>query len=230
MKNAMPPRLSSALVDQLGERLREVLTLEDLHLLDQYRREFRDEYDVVVSQIRTKLGVEISGRPAKSTPAIVGKLKRSTMRLSQMQDIAGCRIVAKDTAAQNALVDQLITLFPSTIVDRRVHPSHGYRAVHVIAKPARRCVEIQVRTQLQHLWAELSEKSSDVFGIETKYGGGINRIREILKEASDAVAAIEAIEAKPSVVTEVAELRINIEHLLSALLTTVGKYKDAFPD
>jgi putative GTP pyrophosphokinase len=224
------PRLSSAAVDQLGLRLREALTIEDLHLLDQYRREFRDEYDAVVYKIRTAWCIEVSGRPAKSTPAIVGKLKRSTMRLSQMQDIAGCRIVVKDIAVQDALVDQLITLFPSDIIDRRAHPSHGYRAVHVVVINAKRCVEIQVRTQLQHLWAELSEKSSDIFGVETKYGGGDNQIRHGLNVASTVVAAIEEIESEPSLATEVAQLRLQVECVLSDLLTIVKKHKHAFFD
>jgi putative GTP pyrophosphokinase len=230
MKKSTLPRLPSATVDQLGLRLREALTLEDLHLLDQYRREFRDEYDSVVYKIRTALGIEVSGRPAKSTPAIVGKLKRSTMRLSQMQDIAGCRIVVKDIAAQDALVDQLVTLFPSNIIDRRAQPSHGYRAVHVVAKPTKRCVEIQVRTQLQHLWAELSEKSSDIFGIETKYGGGDNRARDVLNRTSNTVAEFEGIESNSLLVMEVEELRLEIERLLSDLLVIVGKYRDAFFD
>jgi putative GTP pyrophosphokinase len=224
------PSLSRAAIDQLGLRLREALTLEDLHLLDQYRREFRDEYDAVVYKIRTALGIELSGRPAKSTPAIVGKLKRSTMRLSQMQDIAGCRIVVKDIAAQDTLVDQLVTLFPCNIIDRRAHPSHGYRAVHVVAKPTSRCVEIQVRTQLQHLWAELSEKSSDIFGVETKYGGGDNRARDVLNRTSNTVAEFEGIESNSSLVLEVEELRLEIERLLSDLLVIVGKYRDAFFD
>jgi putative GTP pyrophosphokinase len=216
-----PARLPSAAVDQLGQRLREALTLEDLHLLDQYRREFRDEYDAVVNQIRIALDIEVSGRPAKSTPAIVGKLKRSTMRLSQMQDIAGCRMVVKDIAAQDAVVDRLITLFPSTTMDRRVHPSHGYRAVHVVAKPAGRCVEIQVRTQLQHLWAELSEKSSDIYGVETKYGRGDNPLRDVLNKASDVVAGIEHMESRPSFEIKAAELRSRVEALLNEFLTLV---------
>jgi hypothetical protein len=51
--------LSSSAVDQLGVRLRAGLTVDDLRLLDQYRREFRDEYDVVVERIRTTLKLDI---------------------------------------------------------------------------------------------------------------------------------------------------------------------------
>jgi ppGpp synthetase/RelA/SpoT-type nucleotidyltranferase len=37
------------------------------------------------------------------------------------------------------------------VIDRREKPSHGYRAVHVIVECGGRMVEIQVRTELQHL-------------------------------------------------------------------------------
>ena len=93
--------LSSAAVDQLGERLRKLLTVEDLRLLDQYRREFGSDYATVVASVRDALGLEASGRPAKSTTAIVEKLNRGSMRLSQMQDIAGCRVIVADTLEQD---------------------------------------------------------------------------------------------------------------------------------
>jgi putative GTP pyrophosphokinase len=65
-------------VDRLGERLRHEVTSQDLTLLDSYRRGFRPAYDVVVDRIRDELGLEASGRPAKSTAAIVDKLRRGT--------------------------------------------------------------------------------------------------------------------------------------------------------
>jgi putative GTP pyrophosphokinase len=66
-----------------------------------------------------------TGRPAKSTNAIRDKLRRASIRLSQMQDIAGCRLIVEDRRRQDALVAQLTRLFPgSTVVDRREKPSH----------------------------------------------------------------------------------------------------------
>ena len=95
---------STAAIDQLGERLRQAITVEDLRLLDQYRREFGADYAVVVASVRDALALDTSGRPAKSTTAIVEKLKRGSMRLSQMQDIAGCRIIVDDILVQDAVV------------------------------------------------------------------------------------------------------------------------------
>ena len=116
-------------IDELGVRLREGAADSDLILLDHYRNAFRGSYEIVVSAILSRLRIEPSGRPAKSTPAIVSKLKRGSMRLSQMQDVAGCRIVVCDVAAQDRAAAAIAGLFPVSIADRRSNPSHGYRAL-----------------------------------------------------------------------------------------------------
>src|SRR5262249_26239032 len=77
------------------------------------------------------------------------------------------------------------------VMDRRDKPSHGYRAVHIIAEVAGKPVEIQVRTALQHLWAEVSEKASDVLDPAIKYGGGADPWRTWLTETSELVAGYE---------------------------------------
>ena len=211
--------LSTAAVDQLGERLRRSLTVDDLRLLDQYRREFGPDYAAVVASVREALQLEASGRPAKSTAAIVDKLNRGSMRLSQMQDIAGCRVVVADTPAQDAAICQLASVFHSTTIDRRERPSHGYRAVHVIVRPVRRPVEVQIRTVLQHLWAEFSEKAADTFGMEVKYGGGHKVIRDALDGASDLVARFERLEPRREELgEELLKLREEIEGNLLTFL------------
>jgi putative GTP pyrophosphokinase len=58
-----------------------------------------------------------------------------------------------------------------------------------------------VRTLLQHQWAELSEKLSDVIGASIKYGEGDEEALGLLATASKFIGAIESIE-KP-----VADLR-----------------------
>jgi ppGpp synthetase/RelA/SpoT-type nucleotidyltranferase len=55
-------------------------------------------------------------------------------------------------------------------------------------------VEIQVRTVLQHLWAEVSEGLSDILDPEIKYGGGHDVVRRALRTTSEMVAKLENAE------------------------------------
>lgn len=190
-------RVSKSQVDRLGDRLRRGdIDDADLRSLDEYRKSFAQPYQLVMGVLRDELALAPTGRPAKSTKSIVDKLKRESVRLSQIQDIAGCRVVVPDVVAQDALTTALRDRLPNvTVVDRREQPSHGYRAVHVLVPVEGQHVEVQVRTVLQHLWAELSEKFSDALGIDVKYGGGHPTIRATLDQASLAVGQLEAVEA-----------------------------------
>jgi ppGpp synthetase/RelA/SpoT-type nucleotidyltranferase len=187
-------KVSKTQIDRLGDRLRRGPIVEiDIRMLDDYRRSFAEAYDHVVRAIRERLPLDPTGRPAKSTDSIIDKLRRESIRLSQVQDIAGCRILVSDVLEQNRVVDSLRAIFTGAlVVDRRAVPSYGYRAVHVIVPASGQLIEIQVRSRLQHLWAELSEKYSDVFGPAIKYGGGREVVRRMLMSASEMVAESES--------------------------------------
>ena len=186
-------KLSKTKIDQLGVRLKgETISESDLNLLDSYRRSFIDAYEFVIETIRNNIKSEVMGRPAKSTSSIREKLRRESIRLSQVQDIAGCRIVVKDIDEQETVIEKLAELFPdATIVDRRRNPSNGYRAVHLVVQVYGKLIEVQIRTQLQHFWAELSEKIADVFDPMIKYGGGDDNIRGNLSIISKMLANSE---------------------------------------
>ena len=205
----MKSALSKTQIDRLGERLKGGSHTEsDLRLLDDYRRSFGEAYEAVVQTIRQH-GEFPTGRLAKSTLSIAEKLRRESIRLSQMQDIAGCRVVVADVVQQELFVASLRTIFPgAAVIDRRDKPSYGYRAVHIIVEVSGKPVEIQVRTALQHLWAELSEKSSDVLDPTIKYGGGTAEWRTILTRSSVVVAAYEEFEATASKAVAVYEVRV----------------------
>ncbi len=211
--------LSKTQVDRLGDRLREGAYGEsEVRLLDEYRQSFREAYENVFRAIRER-GFEPTGRAAKSIVSIVEKLRRESIRLSQMQDMGGCRIVVTSELEQERSVSVLRVAFPqATVVDRRENPSNGYRAVHVIAEESGKPIEIQVRSSLQHLWAELSEKASDVLDPMIKYGGGPPEMVTLLGGFSQKVMRCERLER------DLAELGSEIEFFEKKLA------KGAMPD
>lgn len=105
---------SKTQIDKLGDRLRKGdIREDDLRQLDAYRRSFAGPYEEVAATIRNATGLDPTGRPAKSTSSVGEKLRRdTTMRLTQMQDIAGCRLVVQDVLAQNQVVEHLIAALP----------------------------------------------------------------------------------------------------------------------
>lgn len=189
---------SKSQLDKLGHRLREGSTAEkDLRALDDYRRSFRTAYDHVVDVLKANVGLEGTGRPAKTTSAIIDKLRRQPIRLTQIQDIAGIRLVVPTIVNQDALVTRLQTvLAKANVDDRRARPSHGYRAIHLVVSVRGKTVEVQVRTQLQHMWAELSEKLADVVDPAIKYGGGPEATRESLRRYAETVEQFESLEVQ----------------------------------
>jgi ppGpp synthetase/RelA/SpoT-type nucleotidyltranferase len=114
----------------------------------------------------------------KTTGTIVEKLAREQgMGLKGMQDIAGIRVVGEMTWSEQDRVGRALSApfvdgrRPPSLKDRRVSPSYGYRAVHWIVHLDQIPIEIQVRTALQHAWAELMEKLADRWGRQVRYGG-----------------------------------------------------------
>lgn len=196
-------RLSKSQINKLGERLRGgSANPEDQHLLDTYGRSFAQSYEEVARRLRAlNLGETFFvERYSKSKMSIVEKLKREPLlKLSEMQDIAGCRIVVADIAAQEKAVNEIMSAFsgdsPITLRDRRIKPSHGYRAVHLIVRKDGKKVEIQVRTRPQHWWAECCEKLAGLYDQKIKYGGGPSDIQAILALWSDRIQEAEEIEA-----------------------------------
>lgn len=232
----MTEEVSKTQIDRLGDRLKKGnLTEADLRLLDDYRLSLATAHEIVIRTIQEKLRLEPTGRPAKSRTSISEKLRRESIRLTQIQDIAGCRLVVADVVEQDRVVESLTEFFAgTTIVDRRNDPSHGYRAVHVIVNCKSKLVEIQVRTALQHLWAELSEKFSDVVDPTIKYGGGDDVVRQILVRTSNLVGISEKSSLRDELSDEIkqtiGEVQADLQRLMLDLLRNLKGESNAVSD
>ncbi|MFP5225025.1 MAG: hypothetical protein ACLGH3_05670 [Actinomycetota bacterium] len=177
---------------------------DDLRLLAEYRREHEElENQVLVALL--ELGLSATSRQ-KSTLSIVDKLRRERTRLATMQDLVGARLVLRPGEGledQDRVVGTILSAVSgeTKTVDRRSDPRYGYRAVHVILTMGHLNMEIQVRTHLQHLWAEVMEKGADKLGRELRYtepaglSSGIPRtFSEVMMSISDAIASVEFLQ------------------------------------
>jgi ppGpp synthetase/RelA/SpoT-type nucleotidyltranferase len=188
--------MTKSQINKLGQKLRTLAELdtETLKQLQEFRASFDEPMFSAQTQLK-ELGFEATSR-LKTINTIIEKLGREKTRLAEMQDIAGLRVVSKaDIAEQDRIVSRIVENFSLTkVIDRRKKPTHGYRAVHVIATIARRHVEIQVRTQLQDLWAQALERLADQAGREIRYGGRAHSRSEDVKsllELSNDIAEFE---------------------------------------
>src|SRR5665213_4626351 len=188
--------MTSAQLDRLGERLKGGnLSKSDLITLATFRNEFISSTNIVAARLASAIRAfkaDITQRPAKSTPSIIAKLQRESVRLTQIQDIGGVRVVVSKVSVQDRVVVMLRDMYrDARIIDRRVRPQHGYRAVHVVVIESGHYVEIQVRTRMQNEWAQLSEKLADVHDQTIKYGGGPKPILDELRYLTQYCATVE---------------------------------------
>ena len=140
-----------------------------------------------------------------------------------MQDIAGCRVVVRDVLVQDQVIERLRAEFAGAkLIDRRKQPSYGYRAVHIIVTAGNKLVEIQVRTELQHLWAQLSEELSDAHDRTIKYGGGDPEAQKVLSALSLAVQNLEDLESDPNTTNLAGILKPLIGKLVEVVEVALG--------
>jgi len=120
----------------------------------------------------------LSAQRLKRVPSIINKLNRkydnnkATMKLTQMQDIAGCRVVLSNIELVNELYNKYY--FESDLKHKKINEKNyilnpkndGYRSIHLIYKYNSDkgksnynglLVEVQLRSKLQHLWATAVE-------------------------------------------------------------------------
>ena len=99
----------------------------------------------------------------KRLRAIEEKLDRETIKLNQMQDIGGCRVIVSTIGQVNALLKSYSKKGGAVKITNYIEKPRdtGYRGVHIIHEFCSKQypqynnlkIEMQLRTQKQHIWA-----------------------------------------------------------------------------
>jgi hypothetical protein len=170
--------ISRGALDRLGKRLvsPDGITDADAELFSQILRVYDQALAAVCNQLRIR-HFRVTNR-LKTEGTLLDKLRREhSLKLKDVHDLAGARIsIAGGRAEQDDAVGRITAAFaagskPPQVRDRRAKPSSGYRAVHVVVFLDGIPVEIQIRTELQHTWAQAYELMGDAWGRDIRYGG-----------------------------------------------------------
>lgn len=136
----------------------------------------------------------------KRKPQILRKLRRLHVRLTQLQDVGGCRIILE----KNGDIDQLEqfltrqTKGSNIEIKRRAdyrekgRDDSGYRALHLILEHNGVPLELQVRSKIQHYWAESIERTSVIYGRYLKEQDGDTTVLSYFKHLSDVFSELES--------------------------------------
>lgn len=137
----------------------------------------------------------------KRKPQIIRKLNRFSVRLSQLQDIGGIRIIVDNNNDVKKLHSFLIKhieeqskfkIYNTNDYREQGRDDSGYRALHIILKRDNLYLELQIRSRVQHYWAESIERTSVIYGFHLKEQEGDIHVLQYFKLLSDIFYEIEA--------------------------------------
>ncbi len=207
----MSAAFSKSKIDRAGQLLANdtYLTVEDLvgseDALDFYRTSHLGPITKVTLLLQSWLAQY--GQPyyiaqrLKRKPQILRKLRRFKSRLTQLQDIGGCRIIVRKNENVDLLCDFIRKQAEKTnglsvdkITDYRGkgRDDSGYRALHILLKQDGTLLELQIRSKIQHYWAESIERTSVVYGHYLKEQEGDRVVLDYFKVLSDIFSCLES--------------------------------------
>jgi putative GTP pyrophosphokinase len=207
-------QLTTRLLDRAGSLLRASDTKADEiawanEVLDRWRGSHSFPLNTVEMVLRSKVrqaGLRADfARRLKRRTSVIDKLRRySTMNLSRMHDIGGCRAVVETLADVDGVRRRYEGGWSKQDLTREydyiANPKpDGYRSLHLVftyrsrSYPALsgRRIEVQIRTQLQHAWASAVEVVDAGSGQNLKSGSGDPKWARFFALASAFFAARE---------------------------------------
>ncbi len=195
--------LSNSAINRIGDIIRQGSNaarydeaIETLNAWRESHGELMDEYYekcVRLTQSNSTKNIIVAQR-LKRLPTIVDKLNRfKGMKLARMQDVAGVRLIVRDMEQLSQIEKHLrrwrhLMWVRDYIGNPKID---GYRGKHFIFKKNGMYVEVQLRTQVQHIWAT-SVETVDVFrGSSIKTNGSSTYWRDFFRQTSSALAIAE---------------------------------------
>jgi hypothetical protein len=125
------------------------------------------------------------------------------MKLSTMQDIAGCRAVLDSVEDVRRLANE----YGKTRRDYIARPKpDGYRSIHIVEHQHGCQVEIQIRSAYQHVWAAAVETIDLLRGERLKVGSGHEDWKKFFRLAASALALHEHCPPVPDTPSDWREL------------------------
>lgn len=163
----------------------------------------------------------------KRWQSITAKLARiEWLRLSKMQDIGGCRAVVKTVEHVNGLVTEFKTGWARHILTKendyiQTPRKSGYRAHHLIYRYQSDrnstyndiSIEIQFRSELQHIWAMAVETVGKLLGQPLKSGSGDAQFLRFFALMSSVFAIYERRPTVRDTPSSVDELKLEMRNI-----------------
>jgi hypothetical protein len=258
------PEYSRTQVDKAGTILTgdwKKTPRDDIHHAIEIAENWRSSHSYPLNTFQMTLRQKCKGIDAEAIVAqrlkrfisIIAKLDRfETMKLSQMQDIGGCRAVVSNIESVNALTYKYEKSRFNHTLRRKTNyilnpKGDGYRGVHLIYQYEhekesvynKMFVEIQIRTQLQHAWATAVEAVGTFTDQALKSNQGSAEWRRFFALMGSALAHKEGTAIIPdtpgdykTLVDEIRglERKLNVNRTLRAhraTLKVLGSIKDA---
>jgi len=203
-------KLSKSKIDKAGRILSKNLYRDEIEyieaedILDEYRKahllpltETTLELQEWLSKYSDKYYI---AQRLKRKPQILRKMRRLSVRLTQLQDIGGARIIVESNEdvdklrqyLQNRIKEQgKIALIRESDYRQSGRFDTGYRALHLILRRYGYNLELQIRSRIQHYWAESVERTSVIYGYALKEQEGDPVVLRYFKALSDAFHVIE---------------------------------------
>ncbi|MBS9778038.1 MAG: bifunctional (p)ppGpp synthetase/guanosine-3',5'-bis(diphosphate) 3'-pyrophosphohydrolase [Gammaproteobacteria bacterium] len=179
--------------------------------LAEQRREREKFVGTVVSNLQNAIksegieGVQVYGR-AKHINSIFNKMKKKNKRLEEIYDLLALRVQVdslSDCYTVLGIVHAMWKHIPSEFDDYVANPKpNGYQSLHTaVVGPEGKTIEIQIRTNEMHDYAELGVAAhwrykEETTGKVSAFERQINWLRSLLNESDDSIAEEFAAEIK----------------------------------